>query len=135
VNPADVIVIARRTRPFEDDPRYPPGERKTRAAAQLAPVITAISDLTPNLFQHGFKLALQDDMAGTCNGSTPDGISAETRERLTIARDMIRRQMTSLLTVPQGTLIVYRNAAITLLGDRPVLGTTAASEDCGWTFR
>ena len=107
--------------------------RKAEAAAQLAPVLAAMT--SPGLFRW-FRVALQSDMAGTgsvCHNG--DLIDPDTRERLTLGRNMIRVQLTDLDLIalpPGGVLLLLGDAAITILGDPPVFDTTGHAQSNGW---
>ena len=85
------------------------------AEQQLAPVLKVMRET--GLIADGYRAALVEQVPAV--GLALDGVSAAVRERLILARDMIRDRA-GLTAVPDA-LIWYRHAAISLHGDDGVL--------------
>jgi hypothetical protein len=131
ITSGDVIIVAHRPGACLHDGTAGGPARKDKAAAELAPVLSATADLA--MFTHGFKIALKQDLGGLRQPHHVDQVPAATRERLIMARDMLRLKA-GLLTAPEAR-IVYQGGEVTLLGDPSCLKKLSAAEFSGWKFR
>jgi hypothetical protein len=97
------------------------------AERQLPPVLKVMRET--GLTEAGYKTALAEQMPAV--DWDPVDVSSAVRERLVLAREMVRDRV-ALLTAPDA-LIGYGHAVIRLLGDPDVGSVSAGALDgTGW---